>query len=333
MIRVNHLVKEYTIDDKVFRAVDRCSFQVEKGEIYGIIGLSGAGKSTMVRCINRLEEPTEGSIFVDGINILSLNRKELLEKRKEIGMIFQSFHLFHQMTVYENIAYPLKLAHYPKADIDKRVMELLEFIDLVEKKNAYPAEISGGQKQRVAIARAIANKPKVLLSDEGTSALDPANTKQILDLIRKIVKEYDMTVIMITHQMEVAKDICDRIAVMENGKIVEENTVEELFQNPKNPITISFIESLKEQRDVKLDGKDFKGTLVRLIYGPHQATNPLISQCIREFNVDINIISGNINTLSTSKVGYLMVEFLGTREDIFEALDFFEENNINTEVL
>ena len=186
MIEVKNLVKEFKTEDGTFRAIDDLSFKVNRGEIYGVIGLSGAGKSTLVRCINRLEEPTSGEIIVDGKSIINLNEKELRAARKDIGMIFQYFNLFMQKTVAENIAYPLLISGVSKADIDKRVDELLNFIDLKDKKNSYPSELSGGQKQRVAIARAIATNPSVLLSDEGTSALDPANTESVLNLLKKI---------------------------------------------------------------------------------------------------------------------------------------------------
>ena len=249
MIEVSHLVKEFSNDGKVFRAVDDVSFQVQKGEIYGIIGLSGAGKSTLVRCLNRLEEPTSGKIFIDGVDMVALNKKELLNQRKDIGMIFQHFNLFLQKTVYDNIAYPLEIQKWPKEKIKARVEELLDFIDLKDKRGVYPSSLSGGQKQRVAIARALATSPKILLSDEGTSALDPINTRMVVETLKKTVKDLNTTIIMITHQMEVAKDICDRIAVMENGKIIEENTVEELFRAPKTKQTQNFISSLRESDD------------------------------------------------------------------------------------
>lgn len=334
MIRVENLRKDFTVDGKVFHAVDGVSFEVKKGEVYGIIGLSGAGKSTLVRCLNRLEEPTEGRIWIDDVNVTALSEKELLAERKAIGMIFQNFNLFHQKTVYENIAYPLKLLKKTKQEIHERVMQLLEFIDLTDKKNSYPAEISGGQKQRVAIARALATNPKLLLSDEGTSALDPANTKQIIGLLRRAVEQFDMTVIMITHQMEVAKEICDRIAVMENGKIIEENTVENLFRNPKTELTRSFIDSLqREHGEQPVDPDMFSGTVRRLAYGKDTTDAPILSHCSKKFDVDINIISGNINHLTSGSVGYLYVEFTGDQEEIFKAELYLKENGLTVEVV
>ena len=246
MIEVLNLKKTFNTSEKEFNAVDDVSFKVNKGEIYGIIGLSGAGKSTLVRLLNRLEEPTSGKVIIDDVDITSLKQKELLEARKEISMIFQHFNLFNQKNVYENIAYPLKLQNIPKNEIEKRVNELLDFIGLRDRAKSYPSQLSGGQKQRVAIARALSTNPKVILSDESTSALDPQNTQQVLEILRKSVDKYKTTIIMITHQMEVAKDVCDRIAVMENGKIIEENSVEELFKNPKTDVTRNFIRKLVE---------------------------------------------------------------------------------------
>ena len=239
-----------------------------------------------------------------------------------------------QKTVAENIAFPLEISGVSKSEIDKRVDELLNFIDLREKKNSYPSELSGGQKQRVAIARAIATNPSILLSDEGTSALDPANTKSVLNLLRKIVKEYNMTIIMITHQMEVAKEICDRIAVMQAGKIIEENETKELFKNPKTSVTRSFIKNLEDEvEEGYLNGADYKGDVLRLSYADDNYDKPILSHCVKKFDVDVSILSGNINKLNISSVGYLTVEILGKEEERKKAIEFLKENNVNVEVL
>lgn len=334
MIEVKNLVKEFKTEDGTFRALDDLSFKVNRGEIYGVIGLSGAGKSTLVRCINRLEEPTSGEIIVDGKSIINLNEKELRAARKDIGMIFQYFNLFMQKTVAENIAYPLLISGVSKADIEKRVDELLNFIDLKDKKNSYPSELSGGQKQRVAIARAIATNPSVLLSDEGTSALDPANTESVLNLLKKIVKEFNMTIIMITHQMEVAKEICDRIAVMQAGKIIEENNTKELFTNPKTSVTRSFIKNLEDEvEEGYVNGNDYKGDVLRLSYADENYDKPILSQCVKKFDIDFSILSGNINKLNISSVGYLTVQILGKEEERAKAIEFLKDNNVNVEVL
>ena len=226
VIKLVNVSKEFNIENKKIHAVNNVSLKIKEGEIFVIIGLSGAGKSTLIRYINRLDEPTDGKIFIDGVELTALNKESLRKERKDIGMIFQHFNLLSQKTVYENIAFPLQLEKMNKVDIEERVNELLKYVDLEDKKYSYPSQLSGGQKQRVAIARAIANKPKILLSDEGTSALDPKTTKSILGLLRKIRDELNITIIMITHQMEVVKDICNRIAIMENGNVIEENTVE-----------------------------------------------------------------------------------------------------------
>lgn len=334
MIVVENLHKDFEVESGTLKVLNDVSFKVNKGEIYGIIGLSGAGKSTLVRCINRLEEPTSGMIVVDGMDITAMNDRELLEHRKEIGMIFQQFNLFHQRTVAKNIAYPLEIIGMNKKDIENRVNELLEFVDLVDKKNSYPSQLSGGQKQRVAIARALATKPKILLSDEGTSALDPANTKSVLDLLRKSVKELGLTIIMITHQMEVAKDICDKIAVMENGVIIEENTVEELFRNPKKTRTLSFIEGLRsEVKDEIYDSNDFEGILVRLTFDEKTAKEPIVSTMAKDYGIVVNILSGNINKLHSTSVGYLHLELRGDEAKIFKALNDLRDRGINVEAI
>ncbi|WP_099207943.1 methionine ABC transporter ATP-binding protein [Urinicoccus timonensis] len=335
MIEVSHLVKEFSNDGKVFRAVDDVSFQVQKGEIYGIIGLSGAGKSTLVRCLNRLEEPTSGKIFIDGVDMVALNKKELLNQRKDIGMIFQHFNLFLQKTVYDNIAYPLEIQKWPKEKIQARVEELLDFIDLKDKRGVYPSSLSGGQKQRVAIARALATSPKILLSDEGTSALDPINTRMVVETLKKTVKDLNTTIIMITHQMEVAKDICDRIAVMENGKIIEENTVEELFRAPKTKQTQNFISSLRESDDPdqSLDLTKYKGRVLRLSYDDHTVDQPILSRCIKDYQVDVNLLSGNMNRLDVKDFGYMIVEVLGPDQQVDQALAFMKEVGVYVEVL
>lgn len=334
MIEVRNLVKEFSVDQKSFKALDQVNFKVEKGEIYGIIGLSGAGKSTLVRCINRLEMPDSGSILIEGSDILKMNDKDLANQRKDIAMIFQSFNLFNQKTVAKNIAYPMEIAGFDPKEIDARVEMLLGFIDLKDKKNEYPSRLSGGQKQRVAIARALATKPKILLSDEATSALDPANTQMILDILRKAVEEFNLTVIMITHQMEVAKDICTRIAVMENGQIVEENQVEDLFKNPKHRVTKSFIKSLKDETEEEIYKREnFKGRLFNLNFDDRSARVPIVSQVIKETGVDINILSGNINKLQTTSVGYLTIEILGSLDQVEAAIDLFAKKQVRLEEL
>ncbi|NMA84480.1 MAG: methionine ABC transporter ATP-binding protein [Epulopiscium sp.] len=334
MIQIKNLSKTFTSDHKELVAVKNLSLNINKAEIFGIIGLSGAGKSTLIRCLNRLEEPTEGKIIIDGVDITSLKGAALRKERKDIGMIFQHFNLLAQKNVFDNIAFPLQLEKMNKTQIETRVDELLAYVDLKDKKYAYPAQLSGGQKQRVAIARAIATQPKVLLSDEGTSALDPKTTKSILELLNKIRKEFGITIVMITHQMEVVKEICDRVAIMENGQIIEENTVENLFREPKTKIAHSFINSLQNKVEEEiLNPKDFSGTLTRLTFLGEHTKKPVISQMIRSFQVDVNILSGNINKLQANNVGYLIVELTGRENEIKKALSFLQDEKVHAEVL
>lgn len=328
MIKIENLVKVY---ENGFKAVNDISLEVKKGEIFGIIGLSGAGKSSLIRCINRLEEPTSGNIFIDGKDIVKMNDKELKDARKNMSMIFQSFNLFYQKNVFENIAYPLKINGWKKEDIEKRVKTLLEYVNLSEKIFEYPANLSGGQKQRVAIARALAIKPKILLCDEATSALDPQSTKSILELLLRIRDEFNLTIILITHQMEVVKAICDRAGVIENGEIIEQDTVLKLFTSPKTQTTKNFIENLPEFTDYeKFLREDYSGFLLRLGFTKETSTKPFISELIRQKNIDVNIISGNIDKIKEGKVGHLIVEVF-EKDRIDEIKTFLEERKILVE--
>ncbi len=328
MIKIENLVKVY---ENGFKAVNDISLEVKKGEIFGIIGLSGAGKSSLIRCINRLEEPTSGNIFIDGKDIVKMNDKELKDARKNMSMIFQSFNLFYQKNVFENIAYPLKINGWKKEDIEKRVKTLLEYVNLSEKIFEYPANLSGGQKQRVAIARALAIQPKILLCDEATSALDPQSTKSILELLLRIRDEFNLTIILITHQMEVVKAICDRAGVIENGEIIEQDTVLKLFTSPKTQTTKNFIENLPEFTDYEeFSSENYSGFLLRLGFTKESSTKPVISELIRQKNIDVNIISGNIDKIKEGKVGHLIVEVF-EKDRIDEIKTFLEERKILVE--
>lgn len=334
MIKIENLSKSFKSVNNTIWALKEVSLHIKKGEIFGIIGLSGAGKSTLIRCINRLEEPTSGKIFIEGVEITALDKKSLRQSRKNMGMIFQHFNLLQQKTVYKNIAFPLELERLPKKEIDRRVDTLLEYVELSDKRDAYPSQLSGGQKQRVAIARALANNPKILLSDEGTSALDPKTTKSILELLNRIRKELNVTIIMITHQMEVIKDICDRVAIIENGKIIEMNTVEELFKNPKTSTAKSFISSLNPiDENGLIDPKKFKGTLIRLSYLGESAKQPIVSHMVKKFDIDVNILSGNINQLMSTSAGYLILELTGNTQEINQAIEFLKSKDVSVEVI
>lgn len=328
-VSVVGLTKTYNLDKEDFKALDDVSFSVKEGEIYGLIGLSGAGKSTLLRCINKLELADRGQVLIDGENIMEMDEDSLRKVRKKTAMIFQNFNLFNQRTVYQNIAYPLEIDGRSKEEIDKRVIELLNFINLKDKMNEYPKNLSGGQKQRVAIARALAVKPSILLSDEFNSALDPANTKTVLELLKRAVKEFNLTIILITHQMELAKEICHRIGVMEKGKIVEENTVEDLFKNPKHKLTKSFVrrkEAIDLEEIEKLDGR-----LVNLNFGNETAKKSIVSKVIRTLNIDINILQGSLNKLGDVSSGYLTVEIIGDGERTEEAIKMFKDNSVIVE--
>lgn len=315
-------------------AVKNVNLHIKKGDIFGIIGLSGAGKSSLIRLLNRLEEPTSGEIIIDGVNIVSLTKKELLEKRKKIGMIFQHFNLLSSRTVGENVAFALEIANWKKSDIDKRVDELLELVELSEKKNSYPSQLSGGQKQRVAIARALANNPEILLSDEATSALDPKTTKAILELIKNIQNKLGLTVVMITHQMEVIRDICNKVAVMAQGEIVETGGVHHIFSAPQANITKELISHLPNDNEttvnlVKTQGK----MIIKLKFLGEIAEEPILSRAIKKFDINFSIIGGSIENLSTMQVGHLYIELSGDIKEQKQAIDWFLEEGIFAEVV
>lgn len=319
------------MDGQRFKAVDNVSFEVDKGDIFAIIGLSGAGKSTLVRLLNRLEEPDEGNVFIDGVDIMSLREKELLEIRKRIAFIFQNFNLFNQYSVIENVMYPLTLTN-KKIDKKKAAQEVLDYVGLISKEKAYPKELSGGQRQRVAIARALVTRPEIILSDEATSALDPESTRIITDLYKRARDDFETTTIMITHQMEVAKDTSNKIAVMEKGRIIESNSTVELFKSPKSKLAQSFVKKAAPSNII--DISSFEGVVKRLSYTKRTVNTPVLNDTIKKFDVNINLIEGNINNISDDQVGYMIVEFKGEDAEIFKALQFLKEHNVEiSEVL
>jgi len=334
LITINQLSKTYENNKITLNALKSIDLEINKGEIFGIIGLSGAGKSTLLRILNRLEEPTSGNIIIDGINMNKLNKKELLKMRKTIGMIFQHFNLLSSRTVAENIAFPLEIDGYDKSQIIKRVDELLSVVNLLDKKDSYPSQLSGGQKQRVAIARALANNPKILLCDEATSALDPQTTKSILSLLKEIQKKYELTIVLITHQMEVIREICDRVAIIENGEIIELNTVEEIFARPKTETAKTFISHITHRPQEEIIFPQIPNSkVVKLSYLGKTAKKPVISMLIRNFDIDINILSGDINELQSTSVGNLLIQFAGDPDEINRAFQWLLEQNIRLEVI
>ena len=341
MIRLEHVTKTFRTRDGDVHAVKDVSLDIQEGQIFGIIGFSGAGKSTLVRCMNLLERPEEGKVIFDGENLLELDAAGLRQARQKMSMIFQHFNLMRSRTVYENIALPLRMEKRPKEEIDRKVMELLDLIDLVERRDSYPSQLSGGQKQRVAIARALASDPKVLLCDEATSALDPQPTQSILHLIRRINKERNITVVVITHEMLVVKEICDRVAVMESGRVVETNDLVPIFINPVEEITRNFINTTNDSAKIQelidtghpLTRLDSNQQLVRLTYTPENAAEPIISRLAEKLGVESSIIFGNIEVIRDEPVGTIVAKMTGTDQQLRDALSLCRDSGIRTEVM
>ncbi|MFT4413933.1 methionine ABC transporter ATP-binding protein [Fredinandcohnia humi] len=333
MIDIQNLSKIYKTKSGTVTGVDNVSLTVYEGEIFGIVGYSGAGKSSLLRCINLLERPTLGTIRVDGVDLTSLKSEELRAARLKIGMIFQHFYLISQKTVYENIAFALKAANLPKNQVQKRVEDLLEMVGLSDKKDVYPSQLSGGQKQRVGIARALANDPKVLLCDEATSALDPTTTKSILNLLKKINKELNITIVLITHEMNVVKEICNRMAIMQEGRVIEEGSVYDVFASPKADLTKEFIESVVsfEIPDVILDGCE--GPIVKVTFRGQVAGEGVISDMLQTFQVKGNFLHGSIEYIQDLPLGIFIMELKGKQEEIQAALTYVEKRAAQVEVL
>ncbi|MDO4965892.1 MAG: ATP-binding cassette domain-containing protein [Lachnospiraceae bacterium] len=310
IIEIKNLTKEFDVKGYTVTALDDVNLSIESGDIYGIIGMSGAGKSTLVRSINFLEKPSDGQIIVEGVDLSSLSEKELRKKRSEIGMIFQGFNLLEQKTVIDNICFPLEIAGVRKKEAKARAKELLGLVNMSEKEKAYPSQLSGGQKQRVAIARALATNPKILLCDEATSALDPQTTESILSLLKDINSKFGITIVVITHQMSVVTDICNKVAIIENGKLVEEGLVEQIFENPSTdaarelisgkPVRYSPVESLDTEK------------VIRIVFSENSAYEPVISNAILQFNTPINILKADTRNVGGTAKGEML---LGLPED------------------
>lgn len=341
MIELINVEKTYYSKAGDIHALNKTNLHIKEGEIFGIIGLSGAGKSTLVRCINMLERPTAGQVFVDGAELTAMNDSQLRKARQSIGMIFQHFNLLASRTVYDNIAFPLEIQGLSKAEIEKRVRPLLELVQLETRANYYPSQLSGGQKQRVGIARALASNPKVLLCDEATSALDPQTTKSILELLLDINKKMHLTIVMITHQMEVVRTVCDRVAVIEHGDIIEEGSMIDVFTNPQHPTTKEFTKSvINAETPDMIKQKNLSATyingsklLVRVSFLGDSAGEPIISSLVKRFSVDISILYGNIDQLKDMPFGTLIIEVCGDKEAIDHALDYLHKQNLKTEVI
>lgn len=341
MIQLEHISKSFVTASGTVHAVQDVNLQIGEGEIFGIIGFSGAGKSTLVRCINLLERPTEGRVIVDGEDLTAMDLKKLREVRKKNGMIFQHFNLMRSRTVFQNIAFPLKKSGLSKAEKEKKIESLLELVGLSDKKDAYPSQLSGGQKQRVAIARALANDPKVLLCDEATSALDPQTTQSILKLLKQVNETLGITIVLITHEMAVVKDICDRVAIMEQGRVVEEGDTVSVFSHPKEAMTKDFIDTasnLGKIHDLIAEGHSLTEIqpgeqMVLLTYSGSNAGQPLISALAEKFSVSANIIYGNIDYLKGKPLGKLVVTLSGEKEAMDQAIDYIRSLGVEMEVM
>lgn len=338
MIEVKNVTKIFKTKNGELTAVDHVNLSIQKGEIFGIIGYSGAGKSTLIRLLNGLEKPTSGTVMVNGLEISSIKGKELRLARQKISMIFQHFNLLWSRTVAENIAFPLEIAGVPKEEREKRVHELIELVGLSGRADAYPSQLSGGQKQRVGIARALANNPEVLLCDEATSALDPETTDSILRLLSDINQRLGLTIVLITHEMHVIRKICHRVAVMEAGRVVEQGDVLEVFQNPQAEITKNFVMQVSDSRESKESIEHIlknypSGKLVKLIFVGNTTERPIISYLIKEFQLDINILHGNISQTVNGSYGTLIVQLDGDSENVEKALEKLKSMNIKTEVI
>ena len=341
MIQLEHVSKRFANGAQAVEAVRDVSLHIEKGKIAGIIGFSGAGKSTLARCINLLERPTEGRVVVDGVDLTALKAGELREKRKKIGMIFQQFNLFSARTAYGNVDFPLRRSGIGRRERDQKVRRLLELVGLSDKAGAYPSQLSGGQKQRVAIARALANDPEVLISDESTSALDPQTTKSILQLLKDLNRTLGITIVVITHEMQVVKEICDVVYVMNGGQVVEEGDVFQVFSFPQKEITRSFVSSTSTLsriddllqdpgHPVRLSPGDY---LIRLRYLERSSSEALISYISRTYEIDANILLGDIELIDGNPLGGLVVIASGEHDRIAAAMGDLSSRNVLVEVI
>ncbi|WP_277976650.1 methionine ABC transporter ATP-binding protein MetN [Pantoea endophytica] len=340
MIKLENITKVFQQGSRTIQALSNVSLHVPAGQIYGVIGSSGAGKSTLIRCVNLLERPTSGRILVDGQELTTLSSGQLTLARRQIGMIFQHFNLMNSRTVFGNVALPLELGNLSREQIKKRVSELLDLVGLSDKHDSWPANLSGGQKQRVAIARALASNPKVLLCDEATSALDPATTRSILELLKDINRRLGITILLITHEMDVVKRICDQVAVISNGELIEKDSVSEVFSHPKTPLAQQFIQSTLhldipddyQQRMAPQPTAD-SVPLLRLEFTGKSVDAPLLSESARRFNVNNNIISAQMDYAGGVKFGIMLAEMDGSETDTQAAIAWLKENHVKVEVL
>ncbi len=348
MIDLQNITQEYKSSEsgKPFYACKNVNIHVNPGEIFGIIGRSGAGKSTLVRCINLLNHPTSGRVVVAGKDLTAMSEAELRMQRRQIGMIFQHFNLLSSRTVFENVALPLELAGTPKSKIKEKVEPLLKLVDLTEHRDKYPAQLSGGQKQRVGIARALSSDPKILLSDEATSALDPETTQATLALLKKINKELGLTIVMITHEMDVVKQICQKVAVMNKGEVVEEGDVIDVFRNPQHEVTQAMLgtalaartipESMRQKVQTLINEPDSQGRprhRQRHAFVGSSATEPVLSRAFHKYDLDFNILLGQVDEVQGESYGTLTIVVMGDRSNFESAVEFIKQNGVRVEEL
>lgn len=326
MIQVENLCKRFNTKGGTVEAAKNISFSIEKGEIFGIIGLSGAGKSTLVRCLNLLERPTSGTVRVNGKNLTELSEKELRKERQKIGMIFQHFNLLMQRTALDNVCFPMEIAGIKKAEARKKALEYLRIVGLEEKALSYPSQLSGGQKQRVAIARVLASDPQILLCDEATSALDPQTTKAILELIKEINRDYEITVVVITHEMSVVQEICDKVAVLERGALVETGTVEELFRNPKTDEAKKLVFSGRTQIQ-EMKGK----RLVRVTFQEKSSFEPVIANLVLTYRTPVNILYADTKNINGQAQGEMILQLPEIEEVANKMIQYLRDINMGVE--
>lgn len=340
MIKLVNIAKIFSSLDPPIYALRDINLNVFPGEVFGIVGQSGAGKSTLVRCINLLERPSQGQVWIAKQELTTLNVTDLRLVRRQIGMIFQQFNLLAAKTVYENIALPLKFAHYPQSKIESTIAPLLKLTGLNDKQHAYPEQLSGGQKQRVAIARALASQPKVLLCDEATSALDPHTTQTILQLLKDINQRLGITIVLITHQVDVVKSICDRVALLDQGSIVEVADIVSFFTDPKTRLAKQFVSlSLKHELPSLLEKrlhaqkKADSHAILRIIFQGHAAAEPLIAHVMREIGIHLNILKANIECLKETILGIMVVEVMGDQAPLPRGMQYLINKGLHVEIM
>ncbi|WP_312324331.1 methionine ABC transporter ATP-binding protein [Acinetobacter schindleri] len=335
MIEFKDISKQYELKGQTLHALNQINLQIPTGSIFGIIGYSGAGKSTLIRLINLLERPTSGRVIINGTDFTALDAKSLRQERTQIGMIFQHFNLMQTKTVAANIEMPMKLLGWSKAEREKRLEELLDFIDLKHKRNAFPDELSGGQKQRVGIARALANHPKILLCDEATSALDPQTTKSVLQLLKRINQEQGITIVMVTHEMDVIETVCDYVAVMEKGDVIETGSTLQIFSQPQHPTTKNFIQTVLQQNLpvnilTNLENQNHHSIYCLKFLGS-SAQETVIQGVIKQFDISLNILFANMTEINGSVIGQMFIQLLGDPAQITAAIQYLRDNGVQVD--